>query len=256
MIKALVGALQQRRGLGFIEAPFSPTTKKISALLGASPVLPSSATVRSADVGPKWQSATDSCLGMSFAQAFRLSCLKRGIPCPDLSGLFPYKLGRASIGLEDQDIGMSFEAGATAVERFGLCSEETWPFNLMRVNSRVSGTALHDAYDRRGLRAYYSIDRDDIESVRHAIFRGIAVIGAWNVDQLFTRDAGPVLIDTPDRDIAGSHAMVIEDYAPDGTFGLLNHYSDSWRDGGRCRFTEQYAQSSLGFLALDVGSSL
>ncbi len=256
MIKALIGALQQRRGLGFIEAPLSPSTKKISALIGAAPVLPSSATVRSALVGPKWQSATDSCLGMSLAQAFRLTCLKRGIPCPDLSGLFPYKLGRASMGMEDQDAGMSFEAGAAAVERFGICSEEVWPFSIMTVNSRPSGTALHDGYDRRGLRAYYSIDRDDADSVRHAIFKGITVIGAWSVDQMFLRDSGPVLIDTPDRDIAGNHAMVIEDYAPDGTFGLLNHYGDSWRDGGRCRFTEQYTRSSLGFFALDVGPSL
>lgn len=256
MIKALVGALQQRRGMGFVAAPWSPATKKISVLIGAAPALPSSATVRSADVGPKWQSATDACLGMSIAQAFRLSCLKRGIPCPDLSGLFPYKLGRASMGMEDQDVGMSFEAGAAATERFGLCSEAVWPFSIMTVNSRPTGTALHDAYDRRGLRGYYAIDRDDVTSVRQALAKGITVVGAWAVDQMFLRDAGTVLIDTPDRDIAGNHAMVIEDYAPDGTFGILNHYGDSWRDGGRCRFTEQYTRSSLGFLALDVGPSL
>lgn len=256
MIKALIGALQQKKGTGFIEAPFSVTTQKFSSLIGAPAALPSFASVRSAEVEPKWQSATDSCLGMSLAQAFRLACLKRGIPCPDLSGLFPYKLGRASMGMEDNDVGMSFEAGATAVERFGLCSEAVWPFNLMSVNTRPSGTALHNAYDRRGLRGYYSIDRDDSDGVRQALAKGYVPIGAWAVDKMFALDSGPTLIDVPDRDIAGNHAMPIEDYAPDGTFGLINHYDKSWRDGGRCRFTEQYVKSSLGFLVIDVGPSL
>jgi hypothetical protein len=190
---------------------------------------------------------------MSAAQAYRLSALKRGIACPDLSGLFPYKLGRAFLGLEDTDGGMSFDAVKQAVTRFGLCSEAVWPFSLTRVNSRPSGTALHDAYDRRGLRGYYGIPKDDAESVRTAIAQGYAVIGAWAVDRPFEIDAGPTLIDSPTGDIAGNHSMVVESYYEDGSFGLLNHYSESWRDGGRCRFTERYMRQSLGFVVFDVG---
>jgi hypothetical protein len=193
---------------------------------------------------------------MSAAQAFRLSCLHRGIGCPDLSGLFSYKLGRASMGLEDEDIGMSFEAMATAVERFGIASEEAWPFSVLKVNSRPSGTALHDAYDRRGLRGYYSIDRDDSAGVRLALSKGYVPVGAWAVDTAFGGNVGPTLIDKPSGDIAGNHSMVIEDYASDGSFGILNHYDITWRDGGRCRFTEGYVRASLGFLIFDVGSSL
>lgn len=258
MIPTLLAALQQKRGTGFVDRPFAPTTKHASALIGSvDPLaLPSSASVRDPAVQPKWQSSTDSCLGMSMAQAFRLSCLKKKIPCPDLSGLFPYKLGRASMGTEDEDIGMSFEAAGSAVERFGLASEAAWPFSVMKVNSRVSGTSLHDAYDRRGLRGYYSLGRSDVDGVRLALSKEIAVVGAWAVDSMFGRDSGPILIDTPDRDIVGNHAMVIEDYSADGAFGVLNHYGPSWRDGGRARFTEAYMASSLGFLVIDVGRSL
>lgn len=255
MIKALTNFALGQRGHGYVHAPLPDSVKPLATLIGASSVLPSSATVRSALVGPKWQSATDSCLGMSGAQAYRLSSLARGIDCPDLSGLFPYKLGRASMGIEDEDNGMSFEGLMTAVERFGLAAEAAWPFNLMRVNARISGSALHDGYDRRGVRGYYSIDRADVDGVRRALASKICVIGAWAVDKMFELDSGPELIDTPDRDIAGNHAMPIEDYAPDGTFGLLNHYDTSWRSGGRCRFTEAYTRSSLGFMAFDVGPS-
>lgn len=256
MIKALVGAIQGQRGRGFIDAPLSRTTQHVSTLIGAAGFLPASASVRRPEVNAKFQSASDACLGFSAAQAFRISCLNRDIPCPDLSGLFPYKLGRASIGVEDIDAGMSFEATATAVTRFGLCSEVTWPFSLARINSRVSGTALHDGYDRRGLRGYYSIDRGDADGVRRAIWNKFPVVGAWAVDRSFQLDSGPELIDAPDRDIAGNHAMVIEDYAADGTFGLLNHYDINWRTGGRCRFTDSYMRASLGFLVFDVGAFL
>jgi hypothetical protein len=257
MIRALFNAAQGKRGTGFIHSPLPASTEPLSTLIGSSSALPSSGTVRSALVGPKWQSATDSCLGMSGAQAFRIACLARGIPCPDLSGLFPYKLGRAAMGmgLEDTDAGLSFEGLLTAVTRFGFASEEAWPFNLMKVNARVSGTALHDGYDRRGVRSYYRIDSDDIDGVRRAIDKKIPVIGAWAVDKMFQIDSGPELIDKPDRDIVGNHAMVIEDFAPDGSFGLLNHYDRSWRSDGRCRFTEEYTRASLGFVAFDVGPS-
>lgn len=245
---------QVKKGRGFIEAPL--VAQPLTELIGAPAALPPSASVRDERVLAKYQSASDACLGFSAAQAFRLACLKKNIDCPDLSGLFPYKLGRASIGVEDIDAGMSFQATATAVTRFGLCSEAAWPFNLMHVNSRVSGSALHDGYDRRGLRGYYSIDRSDSDGVRHALARGIPVVGAWAVDQEFESNSGSVLIDTPSDAIVGNHAMVIEDYAADGTFGLLNHYDVGWRAGGRCRFTEQYVRSSLGFLAFDVGAFL
>jgi hypothetical protein len=254
MIQAITRAVQGQRGFGYIDAPLPADAKPIASLIGFSNAISPSASIRNAAVRPKYQSVTDSCLGMAGAQAFRLSCLKRGMACPDLSGLFPYKLGRASIGLEDTDGGMSFEGLMSAASRFGFASEEVWPFSIVRVNARPSGTALHDAYDRRGVRSYHSIERSDADGVRAAIFAGCAVVGAWAVDNMFGRDSGPTLIDTPDRDIAGNHAMVIEDYAADGSFGVLNHYGESWRDGGRARFTEQYIRASMGFMVFDVGA--
>lgn len=257
MFQAISKVIQGRRGHGFIDVPLPRTVKPASMLIGASSVLPptATATVRNSVVGPKYQSATNSCLGMSAAQAYRLSALKRGFDCPDLSGLFPYKLGRAFLGAEDVDSGMSFEAVTQAIERFGLCSEASWQFSLMRVNSRPSGTALHDAYDRRGLRGYYSIAKDDVAGVRSAIRHGFAVLGAWAVNRAFEFDAGDSLISTPDGDIAGNHSMAVESYYSDGTFGLLNHYGDTWRDGGRCRFTETYMRQSMGYIVFDVGES-
>lgn len=253
MIKALALRALGQRGMGYIHAPLPDSVKLLHTLIGSSSILPPTASVRDESVAPKNQSSTDSCLGMSAAQAWRLSALQLGHECPDLSGLMPYKLGRASMGLGDQDNGMSFGGLTAAVERFGLCSEASYPFSAVKVNFNIPATALHDAYDRRGVRGIYAIDPADADGVRRALSKGICVIGAWAVNAAFLKNDGPFLIDAPDGDSVGYHAMPIEDYAADGTFGLLNHYDIVWRLNGRCRFTERYVKASLGFLAFDLG---
>lgn len=253
MIGTLLRAAQQKRGAGYIEAPLPSGTRHVSELIGLGPggVTPPSASVRSPLVSAKYQSASNACLGFGAAQAFRTTCLHRGIACPDLSGLFPYKLGRASMGLEDTDAGMSFAALTSAIERFGFASEAAWPFSLLRVNSRPTASALHDGYDRRGLRGYYSIANDDVEGVRRANASGYAVLGAFPIDQYFQLDSGDHMIDAP-AGLIGFHAMVIEGYHADGSFDILNHYGESWRNSGRCCFTEAYMRQSRGYLVFDV----
>lgn len=256
MIQTLTRALSGRRGTGYIHAPHAERVSPIEALLGASSVLPPSATVRSALVSAKDQSSTDSCLGQSAAQAMRTSYLAQGKECPDLSALFPYKLGRASIGIGNADGGMTFGALTTAVERFGICTEEAWPFSVLKVNLTPSALAFHDGYDRKGVRGYYSIDALDTDGVRRSIAKNFAVVGAFPVDGYFGINSGETLIDGPPATgsgIIGNHALVIEDYQADGTFGLLNHYGVQWRMNGRCRFTTAYMKRSLGFLVFDLG---
>ncbi len=240
-----------KRGFGCLPAPFE--APHLDALIGlASDDLPASASIQSPFVQPKYQSSTNSCLGQSAAQAYRTTSLAHGIPCPDLSGLWSYKLGRAAMGIEDVDGGMTLSATLAAVQRFGIASEEAWPFRLMKVNARPSPAAFRDAYDRRGLRGIHAIGRDDDVGVRRAIARKYAVIGCFGIDAYFSLDSGPELIDLPIGQIIGYHAMVIEDFASDGSFGLLNHYGDSWRNNGRCRFTRRYVQASVGLAVMDV----
>lgn len=253
MIQTLTRAVTGRRGTGYVHAPLPEHVKPLAGLIGTSSVLPPSYTIRSALVSPKDQSSTDSCLGQSAAQAMRTSCLAKGIDCPDLSALFPYKLGRASIGIGNTDSGMTFAALTTAVERFGICSEEAWAFSVLKVNLTPSANAFHDAFDRKGVRGYYSIDAEDVDGVRRALSKDYAVVGAFPVDGYFGISSGDPLIDAPSSGIIGNHAMVIEDYQADGTFGLLNHYGVQWRMNGRCRFTTAYMKRSLGFLVFDLG---
>lgn len=255
MIKALFLAAQGQRGMGYVHDKMPDGVRPLHTLIGVSSILPPSASVRDSRVSPKNQSSTDSCLGMSSAQAWRLSALKLGLDCPELSGLVPYKLGRASIGMADQDNGMTYGGAVAAVTRFGMASEESYPFSVLKVNWNIPATALHDAYDRRGVRGIYSIDPGDANGVRRALAKGISVIGAWAVDAAFMKNAGDTLIDVPTGPILGYHSMVIEDYDADGSFGILNHYDIVWRLNGRCRFTEAMTNKSMGFLAFDLGVS-
>lgn len=247
-------ALQQKRGTGYVHADL-PSANRIHSqvLVGAAGVLPESASVRTPLVEAKDQAATNSCVGNAAVQAFRIASIARGAACPDLGALFPYKLGRAVMGLDRLDEGMTFSALLTAVTRFGFASEALCPFGIARVNLNPTATAYHDGYDRRGVRAYAEIDPADTRSIRQALARKVPLIGAWQLDSYFGAMSGPTLVDLPSGGFIGSHAMVIEDYAADGTFGLLNHYGENWRDGGRCRFTERYVKSASSIIAFDLG---
>ncbi len=255
MLKTILKAVQGEFGTGYVHAPLPPGTQHLDALIGGAQTggpLPPSASVRDDRVQPKNQSASESCLGQAAAQAYRLSCLAKGIACPDLSALCTYAWGRAAIGYQGQDIGMTTAAMLTSVKRFGIATEEAWPFSLVNVNRNPSATALHSAYDRRGLRGYYSITGDDADGVRRALDKKLPVVGAWPVDSYFFASNDDPLIDAPGGPIKGWHSMVVEDYRADGTFGILNHYGESWRDGGRCRFTERYLGKSQTFVVFDV----
>lgn len=250
MIETFLKAAVGQRGTGY--RPGQIDAAHIDGLIGASSVLLPNASVRQDVVRPKDQSASESCVGQSAAQAYRISCLAKGILCPELSALTTYAWGRAAIGLQGQDVGMTLEAMLTAIERFGVASEAAWPFSLLNVNRNPSGTALHDAYDRRGLRGYYTAPGTDSNAVRRAISKNVCAIGAWPLDADFGRSVGSALIDVPKGPIVGYHALVIEDYRADGTFGILNHYGEQWRDSGRCRFTEAYLEMSEQFVFFDV----
>lgn len=255
MLSTLIRAAQGQRGTGYVHAPLPTDTLHLDELIGSSlssDALPAEASVRNAAVQPKDQWASNSCLAQSAAQAYRLSCLAKGIACPDLAALPTYAWGRAAIGYQGQDIGMTFAAMLTAVKRFGIAAERDWPFSIVNVNRNPSATALHSAYDRRGLRGYYSIAGDDAEGVRRALSRKLAVIGAWPLDAYFGLSSEPALIDVPTGAIRGWHSVVVEDYRADGTFGILNHYGSNWRDNGRCRFTERYLRMSQQFVVFDV----
>lgn len=249
-----MNASPSTRGLGCRPDPEDARDRELGQLLGvlASSPPPASASVAHPLVVPRDQGPTQSCTGQAVAQAVRLAYLAQGVECPDLSALAPYWWGRSEWGGERVDDGSHLRTTIRAVQRFGCPSEEAWPFAAARVQRSPGWAATRDAYDRRGVRGYYRIVSGDVDGVRRAIAAGLPVVGGWRVDRPFTRSEGPLVIDAPQESTIGGHAVVLEDYEPDGTFGLLNSWGTSWRNGGRARVTETFVSLGQDLWAIDV----
>jgi hypothetical protein len=177
---------------------------------------------------------------MAWAQAVRTTLLRRGVGCPELSALFSYYAGRAEWGGQRKDSGSHLRSAAKAMMRFGCASEAAWPFDSLRVNKQPTFSAFRSAHDLRGLRAYARIADGDVDGVRRAIAAGHAVTAGWKIDRAFQLHDGKGVLDVPRGPIIGAHAWVLEDYASDGTFGLINSWSERWANAGRARMTEAF----------------
>jgi hypothetical protein len=240
---SLVNRLLRRPGLGFLSDPLDARDKPLGALLGTflegSPP-PPSASVRNDSVRPYDQGASSSCTGQAWAQAVRTTLIHRGVNCPPLSALFAYYVSRAEWGAERKDAGSHLRTTAKAMMRFGCAADATWPMVGLRVNKQPPIAAFRSAFDLRGLRGYFRIAEGDVDGVRRAIANGNAVTAGWKIDREFQRHDGKSVLDVRRGTIIGAHAWVLEDYAADSTFGMINSWSASWGDQGRARLTAAF----------------
>lgn len=242
-----------KHGLGYLEDPADSRDQGLGILLGAhlaaSPP-PASGSVRHADVGPKDQGQTNSCTGQAVALSIRLAYLAAGRDCPDLSALDAYYKSRAEWGAQRMDQGSYCRSTIKAVQHAGIAAESDWPFAASRVNTRPSWAAARSAFDRRGIRGYYRLYTAD--DVRRAIASGVPAYGGWDVDRAFMEYSGSGAIDVPRGEIIGGHALTLESFAPDGTFGVLNSWGEAWGSDGRARVTEQWVASGRDLWAVAV----
>jgi hypothetical protein len=185
---------------------------------------------------------------MAAAQAFRLSLLAAGVECPELSALHNYVLNRATWGGQGVDAGSYVRAAMKAIAKFGICTEALWPFAMLRVNRSPSMGAFHDGYHRRLLEGFYRIGTP--AEVRYAIgVERAAVVGGFKVGKAFMAYESGVL-EAPEE--GGGHAIVIEDYLPDGSFGILNSWGAGWGQRGRGRVSEGWVRAGTDLWAVVV----
>jgi hypothetical protein len=231
------------RGLGYLPDPADGRDMRPIDLLGvlASSSPPTSASVRHPLVQPRDQGATNSCTGQAWSQALRLAWLRAGKSCPELSALDNYWKGRQQWGAHLVDEGSHLRTGARAVMKFGCATEKRWPFDAAKVNLKPSWWANRSGHDSRGVRGYYKLYWAD--DVRRAIATGHPVVGGWKVGQPFLEYNGTGVIDEARGPTIGGHAVVIEEYFADGTFGFLNSWGYGWGIGGRGLATERWVDS-------------
>lgn len=184
-----------------------------------------------------------SCVGQAIVGAFEL-IINKLYPekFKDLSRLFVYYNARLLDGYVDDDVGAYVRDGIKAVHKWGICTEEIWPYLINKFADTPSLESYIEAKQRL-IHSYYRINSiDDIITslgLEIPVVTGIQVFGDF--DRLGLDAVIP--LPTDKDDILGGHAVTIVGYDNDKKYFICrNSFGEDWGDQGYFYMPYDYAE--------------
>jgi hypothetical protein len=169
-------------------------------------------------------------------------------PQPQLSRLFIYSMAREildsngdGVGDLDQDEGTYIRLCFDILNRFGICAEATWPYDVSKAHTAPSLKAMRQATGHH-LHSYYRIKSEGdgrLEDIVAALRGRHPIVFGTLISQEFMNEGGSSVVDRPAGTTLGGHAMMIVGYVG-GNFKVKNSWGSSWKEGGYCYFTPDY----------------
>lgn len=201
----------------------------------------------------------NSCGGFATQYSFRMSLFhETGNDPGELSGMFPYWLGRKIHDDEDNDDGSYLRNGVLkGVQLQGLCIEKVFSDDVP-FNKQPTWRAIKNGMKHRGLRSFRRI-YNPVEAMG-ALSMGQALVGGWHVGDDWSnwQSSDPFVVETNKR---GGHAMSICGYDEDGNFispgswGTHNNKGEPQGDPTRPGFwkmSPEFLISAKSLFALDM----
>jgi len=185
------------------------------------------------------QADIGSCVGHGITEAFRRVLQVNKQPDFAPSRLFAYWIAR-----EDKynDTGASIRDAFKAMNKYGLCSEITYPYITSLFAATPSDAAFKEALDHQSIR-YERLPRTK-EAIMDAVSQGFPVVYGKLIYESFmsrkTADTGIVPIPKVKCEANyGGHCMCIFDYDEKYTIEL-NSWGVDWGQGGACKVPWEY----------------
>lgn len=158
----------------------------------------------------------------------------------DLSRLAVYYLARELMNPSEThvDDGTYISHAFDVLRRFGVPTEERWPFDLSKLNTPPSWMAMRSAFNHK-IKSFYKINStgdDRVQEVINCLRAGNPVVFGTNVGFGWAQHYKSNGILKPlqpvsQEDRRGRHAVTIVGYV-DGLFIIENSWGTSWGDDG------------------------
>jgi C1A family cysteine protease len=152
-----------------------------------------------------------------------------------LSRLFIYYNTRAEYGSITEDNGMFLRDGLKSLSKFGVCSEELWPYDLDKYDDRPTDNCYEDATKRKILKYQKLISNYYITEVLNK--NNPVVFGMEIYDSFMALNERISTVNLPSRKerSLGGHAMCMVGYDLDKRLFLAkNSFGSNWGDKGYC----------------------
>jgi hypothetical protein len=115
-----------------------------------------------------------------------------------------------------------------ALEKYGACSDQLWPFDRSRINVEPSSEAVFDGIQHR-LQSY-----EKVEDIDNYLQRDVHVIIGLSVGELFIHNPSEYRpINGTDNRLMYGHAALIVGSTDNGWI-LANSFGPKWGDKGYC----------------------
>lgn len=190
------------------------------------------------------QDQINSCTANAAAGAFEYLVKRHQEKDFDLSRMFVYYNGRTIDNSEDKDEGAYIGGIIEGLNKYGGCSEDTWPYEVDSVNEKPSDEAYAEA-EQLKIDDYYAVEVE-LNQWKQALAEGYPIIFGINLYDSFESQRKPGVIPDPtkkdvSRDSHSAHAMLCVGYSDtDSVFIVRNSWGNTWGDKGYCYISYDY----------------
>lgn len=186
------------------------------------------------------QFSASSCVGNATADSVEILNAIEGRGKIQLSRLFIYTLARNMVDMDrdgqgdiNRDHGTYIRLAFDVLNKFGICTEAAWPYDLRKLAVLPSLKAMREATGHR-IHSYYRIKEtgeDRCTSILTALRGQHPVVFGTLVDQAFVDHRGTAPIGIPKGAPIGGHAMIVVGWT-NGCFIVKNSWGREWGDQG------------------------
>lgn len=189
-----------------------------------------------------------SCTGQAVVGAYEL-LLNKEYPEKfiDLSRLFVYYNARLIENVVNEDVGAYMRDAVKAVQKYGVCSENLWPYQI-RDYSITPSIASYDDARHRKIKEYYRIHV--VEDMLDALNKEWPIVFSMRVysqfDDLYDYGKDTAKIPEKGEEPVGAHAMCFVGYdLVKKVFIARNSFGRHWGDNGYCYLPFDYVREEV-----------
>jgi C1A family cysteine protease len=188
------------------------------------------------------QGQLGSCTANAIGCAFEFDLLKQQLTDLMPSRLFIYYNERAVEGTIDTDSGAMIRDGVKSVAKQGVCSEDSWKYDISRFAEKPSPECYTDALSHR-VSSYQRLV-PVLNQLKGCLASGYPFVFGFTVYESFESDkvarTGVVPMPSTDEQVLGGHAVLAVGYDDSSQrFIVRNSWGKGWGDNGY--FTMPYS---------------
>lgn len=160
------------------------------------------------------QGELGSCTANAIGAAFEFGQIKQGQKDFMPSRLFIYYNERAVEGTIDTDSGAMIRDGMKSVAKLGVCTEETWPYDIPRFTDKPTGKAYTEAKKHQAL--VYRRVLGQLHQMQGCLAQGYPFVFGFSVYESFmtpeVATTGKVPLPPRGEQLLGGHAVLAVGY--------------------------------------------